>query len=105
MFWEECGRSWSWHVLSYFSICFKGLRTTSSHLFWMPSLWIEIELRPSKCKPGEFNHTGAMFHTVVERNTAVISLSQDHEFSSAVILDMDLAVIICYIEFVHFKHF
>jgi hypothetical protein len=32
-----------------------------------------------------------------------LALSQDHEFPSAVILDMDLAVIICYLEFVHLK--
>jgi hypothetical protein len=49
------------------------------------------------------NHVGAMFHTVVKRNTAVISLSQDHEFSSTVILDMDFAVIICYLQFVPLK--
>jgi hypothetical protein len=36
---------------------------------------------------------GAMFHTAVKINTAVISLSQDHEFPSAVILEMDLDLI------------
>jgi hypothetical protein len=94
---------WKELALRYFSICLKGLRTTSSHLFWVPGLWVEIELRPSKCKPGKFNYMGAMLKTIVERNSAVISLSQDPEFPSAVILDMDLAVTICYLEFVHLK--
>jgi hypothetical protein len=64
---------------------------------------LRFELRPSKCKPGEFNHMGAMLHTVVERNTAAISLSQDHEFPPEVILDMALGVIICYLELMHLK--
>jgi hypothetical protein len=50
-----------------------------------------------------FNHMGAMLHIVVERNTAIISLSQDYEFPPAIILDMGLGVIICCLEFVHLK--